>query len=229
MHWRQGVGPATCVCISIQNITFDALDIALSDIAAGRVHLFGLQRPHAIDPSGMSKSRGAHEIQRSFGVKFDDFRSRRTGRRPSACRSRRIGTACRGRARGRTAVASHDDAMISTRQAFRMQGARICDFPMAEEVREADAAGDWVVMGCPECSTQQMASQFGVCRKDGRSRHLRRASDYFYPAMLRAAIVLAGRGVLDLPGIDLDQSGRCGGACRSWCNRGRAACRRGAG
>jgi alpha-D-ribose 1-methylphosphonate 5-triphosphate diphosphatase len=91
--------------------------------------------------------------------------------------------------------------MISTRQSFRAQGARICDFPMAEEVaQEASAAGDWVVMGCPNvvrggshlgwASAARMA-EAGICSV--------LSSDYFYPAMLRAAMVLAGRGVLDLP------------------------------
>ena len=72
---------------------------------------------------------------------------------------------------------------------------------MAEEVaQEASAAGDWVVMGCPNvvrggshlgwASAARMA-EAGICSV--------LSSDYFYPAMLRAAMVLAGRGVLDLP------------------------------
>ena len=72
---------------------------------------------------------------------------------------------------------------------------------MAEAVgQEARAAGDWVVMGCPNVvrggshlgwtSAARMA-EAGICSV--------LSSDYFYPAMLRAAMVLAGRGVLDLP------------------------------
>ena len=72
---------------------------------------------------------------------------------------------------------------------------------MAEAVgNEARAAGDWVVMGCPNvvrgkshlgwASAAQMA-EAGICRI--------LSSDYFYPAMLRAAMALVGRGVLDLP------------------------------
>jgi alpha-D-ribose 1-methylphosphonate 5-triphosphate diphosphatase len=72
---------------------------------------------------------------------------------------------------------------------------------MAAEVgEEARASGDWVVMGCPNvvrggshlgwASAARMA-EAGTCSV--------LSSDYFYPAMLRAAMVLAKRGVLDLP------------------------------
>jgi len=98
-------------------------------------------------------------------------------------------------------MASHDDASIATRVAFRARGARICEFPMAEEVgREARAAGDWVVMGCPNVmrggshlgwASAARLAEAGICNV--------LSSDYFYPAMLRAAFVLAGRGVFDLP------------------------------
>jgi alpha-D-ribose 1-methylphosphonate 5-triphosphate diphosphatase len=97
-------------------------------------------------------------------------------------------------------MASHDDETIATRRAFRARGARICEFPMAEEVgQEARDAGDWVVMGCPNvvrggshlgwASAARMV-EAGICRV--------LTSDYFYPAMLRAAMVLAQRGSLDL-------------------------------
>ena len=83
-----------------------------------------------------------------------------------------------------------------------MHAARaICEFPVAEEVAaEAREAGDWVVMGSPNvvrgrshlgwASAARMA-EAGICTV--------LCSDYFYPAMLRAALVLAARGVLDLP------------------------------
>ena len=38
-------------------------------------------------------------------------------------------------------MASHDDDSVATRDAFRAQGARICEFPMAEEVGVAARAG----------------------------------------------------------------------------------------
>ena len=65
----------------------------------------------------------------------------------------------------------------------RARGARICEFPMAEEVgQEAREAGDWVVMGCPNvvrggshlgwASAARMV-EAGICRV--------LTSDYFYP------------------------------------------------
>ena len=99
------------------------------------------------------------------------------------------------------ALASHDDATIATRAAFRALGARICEFPIAEAVGEAArAAGDWVVMGCPNVvrggshigwASAATLAEAGICSV--------LTSDYFYPAMLRAALILTGRGVLDLP------------------------------
>ena len=87
------------------------------------------------------------------------------------------------------------------RTAFRARGARICEFPMAEEVGEAArAAGDWVVMGSPNVvrggshlgwASAARLAEAGICTV--------LSSDYYYPAMLRAALILAGRGVLDLP------------------------------
>jgi alpha-D-ribose 1-methylphosphonate 5-triphosphate diphosphatase len=110
----------------------------------------------------------------------------------------RIGAAAR---EAGVTLASHDDASIETRQAFRARGARICEFPLAEEIGEhARQAGDWVVMGCPNVvrggshlgwASAARLVEAGICSV--------LSSDYFYPAMLRAALILAGRGVLDLP------------------------------
>jgi alpha-D-ribose 1-methylphosphonate 5-triphosphate diphosphatase len=180
----------------------DALDVALADIAAGRVHLvaFNDHTPSIIkkiaDPVA-----GAKYSDRA-GMKLDEFRALteriagRAGDVPAALE--RIGAAAR---EAGVTLASHDDATIATRTAFRARGARICEFPMAEEVGEdARAAGDWVVMGCPNVvrggshlgwASAARLAEAGICSV--------LSSDYFYPAMLRAALILAGRGVLDLP------------------------------
>jgi alpha-D-ribose 1-methylphosphonate 5-triphosphate diphosphatase len=110
----------------------------------------------------------------------------------------RIGAAARAAG---VVLASHDDASIETREEFRARGARICEFPLAEEIgRHARDAGDWVVMGCPNVvrggshlgwASAARLAEAGICTV--------LSSDYFYPAMLRAALILAGRGVLDLP------------------------------
>lgn len=180
----------------------DALETAIADIAAGRVHLLAFN-DHT--PPILKKINdpvvGAKYSERA-GMRLDEFRSlaERVGARadevPAALES--IGTAAR---EAGLPMASHDDETIETRAAFRARGARICEFPMAEEVgKEARAAGDWVVMGSPNVvrgrshlgwASAALMAEAGICSV--------LSSDYFYPAMLRAALILAGRGVLDLP------------------------------
>jgi alpha-D-ribose 1-methylphosphonate 5-triphosphate diphosphatase len=179
----------------------DALDTALADIAAGRVHLlaFNDHTPailHKLDDT----IAGAKYADRA-GMKMPDFKllAERIGSAadlvPSALG--RIGAAARAAG---LPMASHDDDAIARRDYVRAQGARICEFPMAEEVGQAArAAGDYVVMGSPNvvrgrshlgwASAAAMA-EAGICNV--------LSSDYFYPAMARAAFILAGRGVLDL-------------------------------
>jgi alpha-D-ribose 1-methylphosphonate 5-triphosphate diphosphatase len=180
----------------------EALDVALRDIMAGRVHLLAFN-DHT--PPILKKIKdpvvGAKYSDRA-GMKLDDFRAlaEQVGARAPAVPDALERIAAAAREAG-LPMASHDDATVATRQAFRARGARICEFPMAEEVgQEARAAGDSVVMGCPNVvrggshlgwtSATRMA-EAGICSV--------LSSDYFYPAMLRAAFVLAERGVLDLP------------------------------
>jgi alpha-D-ribose 1-methylphosphonate 5-triphosphate diphosphatase len=179
-----------------------ALDTALADIAAGRVHLlaFNDHTPailrRAADPVTAAK------YSDRAGMSLSDFRDlagqigARAEEVPAALD--RIGAAARAAG---LAMASHDDESIAMRDAHRARGAAICEFPVAEEVASAAReAGDWVVMGSPNvvrgrshlgwASAARMA-EAGICTI--------LCSDYFYPAMLRAALILAGRGVLDLP------------------------------
>jgi alpha-D-ribose 1-methylphosphonate 5-triphosphate diphosphatase len=209
-QWRRlldalGARSWTCdmrVHLRWEAYNLDALDDALADIAAGRVHLVAFNdHTPAILKKTADPVTGAKYSDRA-GMTLDDFRAmteRIAGRAdqvPAALE--RIGAAAR---EAGLALASHDDASIATRAAFRARGARICEFPMAEEVGEdARAAGDWVVMGCPNVvrggshlgwASAARLVEAGICSV--------LSSDYFYPAMLRAALILAGRGVLDLP------------------------------
>jgi alpha-D-ribose 1-methylphosphonate 5-triphosphate diphosphatase len=179
----------------------EALDTALADIAAGRVHLLAFNdHTPAILRRVDDPVTGAKYSDRA-GMKLDEFRAlaeQVRGYAPAVPPAlERIATAARDAG---LPMASHDDETIGVREAFRARGARICEFPMAEEVgHEARASGDWVVMGCPNvvrggshlgwASAARMA-EAGVCNV--------LSSDYYYPAMLRAAMVLARRGVLDL-------------------------------
>lgn len=179
----------------------DALNTALADIEAGHVHLVAFN-DHT--PSILKKIAdpvaGAKYSDRA-GMTLADFRALadRIAARTEAVVEGRARIAAAARQAG-LPLASHDDATVPDRTAFRELGARICEFPMAEEVGEAArAAGDWVVMGSPNVvrgrshigwASAARLTEAGICNV--------LSSDYYYPAMLRAALILARRGVLAL-------------------------------
>ncbi|WP_291297348.1 alpha-D-ribose 1-methylphosphonate 5-triphosphate diphosphatase [Elioraea sp.] len=98
-------------------------------------------------------------------------------------------------------MASHDDSSPEVRGRWRSLGCAICEFPMnAETGLDARAAGEGVIMGCP--NVVRGGSHMGwhsaeAMVRAGACNIL--ASDYFYPAMARAAFALVARGALALP------------------------------
>ncbi len=178
-----------------------ALDTAIADIAAGRVHLLAFNdHTPAILQKLADPVAGAKYSDRA-GMKMDAFKSMAEAIAATEALVpaglERIGAAARAAG---LPMASHDDYSLERRDYFRERGARICEFPIAEAVgHAAREAGDTVVMGSPNvvrgrshlgwASAATMA-EIGVCNV--------LSSDYFYPAMARAATILAGRGVLDL-------------------------------
>ncbi len=208
--WRAlqaGLAAGSFICdmrvhLRWEAFNLDALDQALADIAGGRVHLLAFN-DHT--PSILKKLKdpveGAKYSGRA-GMKFAEFSALavQVGARADQVPDGLDRIAAAARAAG-IPIASHDDDSIAVRDGFRGRGARICEFPIGEDVgHAARAAGDFVVMGSPNvvrgkshlgwASAASMA-EAGVCSV--------LSSDYFYPAMLRAAFILAGRGVLDLP------------------------------
>ncbi|MSP29278.1 MAG: alpha-D-ribose 1-methylphosphonate 5-triphosphate diphosphatase [Acetobacteraceae bacterium] len=179
----------------------DALDAAVADITAGRVHLLAFN-DHT--PSILKKIKdpvqGAKYSDRA-GMSLADFSTlaARIAARADAVPAALDMLSAAARAAG-IPMASHDDAHVDVRARFRERGARICEFPIAEEVgHAARAAGDWVVMGSPNVvrgkshlgwASAAVLAEAGICSI--------LSSDYFYPAMLRAAFVMAERGMFDL-------------------------------
>ncbi|HBK08748.1 MAG TPA: alpha-D-ribose 1-methylphosphonate 5-triphosphate diphosphatase [Acetobacteraceae bacterium] len=181
----------------------EALDTAVADIEAGRVHLLAFNdHTPAILHKLEDPIEGAKYAGRA-GMKMPAFQALaarvadRAGDVPAGLE--RIAAAAR---EAGLPMASHDDDAVAVRDRYRCLGARICEFPMAEEVGAAAvAAGDFVAMGCPNvvrggshlgwASAARLAEQ-NVCTV--------LTSDYYYPAMIRAAFVLAQRGKLDLAG-----------------------------
>lgn len=180
----------------------DALDEALADIAAGRVHLLGfndhtppiLKRLH--DPQQMAKYAGRAGLpEPEFRALIERIAARR-GEVPAA----RARLAAAARAAG-IPMLSHDDATLEDRAHYRGHGAAICEFPMAESVaQDARAHGEAVVMGAPNVvrggSHLGWASAAPLAER-GLVTVL--ASDYHWPALLEAPFAMARRpGGLDL-------------------------------
>lgn len=179
----------------------DALDMALEDVAAGRVGLvsFNDHTPSIVrktaTPAGAAKfsERAMMDIA-GFRV-LAEAALARDPEVPAALAR----LAAAARAAG-LPMASHDDDTLATRARFRALGAAICEFPMAEDVGiEARAAGEAVVMGCPNVvrggshlgwASAATLAESGVCSV--------LVSDYYYPAMAQAALTL-GCGPLGLP------------------------------
>ena len=179
----------------------DALDTALADIEAGRVHMLAfndhtpsiLKKLH--DPVEGAKYAGRAGMKMDAFKVFTDRIAARAGEVPAA--QERIGAVARAAG---LPMASHDDDTLPVRARFRALGATICEFPTAEIVgHDARAVGEHVVMGSPNVvrggshlnwASAAVMAEAGVC--DILS------SDYYYPAMARAAFVMADRGTFDI-------------------------------
>jgi alpha-D-ribose 1-methylphosphonate 5-triphosphate diphosphatase len=95
---------------------------------------------------------------------------------------------------------SHDDRTVAERESFRALGAKIAEFPMNIETLEAAASSrDVVVLGAP--NVVRGGSHNGAIGAEHAIRnelcHVL-ASDYYYPAPLRAALDLDERNSLPL-------------------------------
>lgn len=179
----------------------DALEEVLADIAAGRVHLLAYNDHTPGIVRRIAEPAQAAKYAARAGVPTETFvalAGRAWSRRPEvpAAQAR---LAAAARAAG-IPMLSHDDPSPEARAAFRALGAAICEFPMSEQVAEAArAAGEHVVMGAPNVvrgGSHMGWSAAAPLAERGLVTVL--ASDYVWPAMLEAAFVMAGRGVLDL-------------------------------
>jgi alpha-D-ribose 1-methylphosphonate 5-triphosphate diphosphatase len=179
----------------------DALDMALDDIAAGRVHLLAFNDHTASILSKLHKPMEAGKYADRANMGTEEFRAlaervaSRAAEVPAALD--KLGAAAR---KAGLPMASHDDDTIAQRDEFAARGAGICEFPTTEAVAEyASARGEAVVMGSPNvvrggshigwASAAEMAER-GLCTV--------LSSDYYYPCLLQAPFILAQRGRMDL-------------------------------
>ena len=204
LHAALRAGSWTCdmrVHLRWEAYNLDALDTAISHIDNGQVHFLAFNdHTPAILKKLQDPVEGAKYSGRA-GMGLEAFRelARSVASRADAvpaARDRIAAAACKAG----LPMASHDDDSITVRNDFRALGAGICEFPMAEEVAaSAVAAGDFVAMGCPNVvrggshlgwASAARLAEAGLCNV--------LTSDYYYPAMIRAAFVLAHRDVLNL-------------------------------
>lgn len=179
----------------------DSLEETIAAIGAGEVHLLGFNDHTSGILRNLSKPAKAAQYAQRAGVGLAEFTAlaeRAASRRaevPAALD--RLAAASRA---ARVPMLSHDDDTLERRASFRAIGATICEFPTAEAVaRDAAARGEAVVMGAP--NVVRGGSHLGWASaaplaEEGIVTIL--ASDYYWPAMLEAAFVLAARGALDL-------------------------------
>lgn len=172
----------------------DALDMAIADIEAGRVHLVSFNDHTPSILRKLNTVAGAAKYSERAMMDVDSFRAlaeRAMAHTPNVpAATARLAAAARAAA---LPMASHDDDAIATRALYRAHGAAICEFPMAEDVGvEARQSGEPVVMGCPNVvrggshlgwASAATLAERGVCSV--------LVSDYFYPAMPAAALRLA--------------------------------------
>ncbi len=200
---REAVAPHTpCdlrIHLRFEADNLDALEEAIGDIAAGRVHLlaFNDHTPGILKKLGDPVAAGKYAGRAGMGTAEFVALAERVAAHRAEVPDARARIAVAARAAG-LPMLSHDDSTLAERELFRGLGAGICEFPMSEEVAAAArAAGEQVVMGSPNVvrggSHLGWASAAPLAER-GLVTIL--ASDYYWPAMLEAAFVMAGRGVL---------------------------------
>lgn len=145
------------------------------------------KRMRMVERSGLSESEFDHLVQHVLGRASEVPAS--IARLAAIARDHRI------------PLLSHDDKSPEQRTEFRALGINLAEFPINEETaRAATVAGDFTVFGAPNVvrggshtgwtSAAEMVSK-GLCSI--------LASDYYYPAPLLAAFMLAADNVLPLP------------------------------
>lgn len=185
-----------------ETFNLDAEPTIAEWMAAGRVDLLAFNdHMHMTAASMINPKKRARMVERS-GLTESQFDTlvERVMARASDVPDSIARLASIGRDHG-IPLLSHDDESPDQRADFRTMGIDIAEFPINEETaRAAIEAGDFTVFGAPNVvrggshtgwtSAADMVSK-GLCSI--------LASDYYYPAPLLAAFLLAADNILPLP------------------------------
>ena len=105
--------------------------------------------------------------------------------------------------RAAVAMLSHDDMTPEMRQSYRAMGCHVAEFPMSLETAEdARRAGEHIVLGAPNVvrgGSHNNALNAADAVEAGLCTVL--ASDYYYPALLQAAVRLVRERGLPFAGV----------------------------
>jgi alpha-D-ribose 1-methylphosphonate 5-triphosphate diphosphatase len=195
---RPRLGADTRLHLRFECFNLDAVEETVSWIEAGRIDLLAFNEHTAdiardIERGKLGTYLGRTRLgQASFVALFEQVRARRDAVPPAMAR---LAGAAR---RAAIPMASHDDNSPALRQYYRALGCHISEFPVDRETaRSAIEAGETVILGGPNVvrggsHTARLpaaeTSEAGLCSA--------LTSDYYYPSLLQAAYILAGRGIL---------------------------------
>jgi alpha-D-ribose 1-methylphosphonate 5-triphosphate diphosphatase len=195
---RPRLGADTRLHLRFECATLDAVEQIASWIEAGRIDLLAFN-DHTDDiASDIERGKlgtylGRTRLdQASFIALFEQIRARLDAM-PAAVA--RLAEAARKAA---IPMASHDDNSPALRRHYRELGCHISEFPINQDTaRTAIEAGETVILGGPNVVrggshaarlSATETAEAGLCSA--------LTSDYYYPTLLQAAYILAGRGTL---------------------------------
>ena len=195
---RPRLGADARLHLRFECFNLDAVEEVLSWIGAGWIDLLAFNEHTApiardIKRGKLGEYLGRTRLdQASFIALFEQVCARRDAV-PAAMA--RLAEAAR---EAMIPMASHDDDSPAMRQNYRALGCRLSEFPVDQDTaRSAVEAGETVILGGPNVVRggshaarlpAAESAEAGLCSV--------LTSDYYYPALLQAACILAGRGTL---------------------------------
>ena len=192
------LGSDTRLHLRFETFNLDAVDEVLGWLDSGRINLLAFNDhvediARDIGKAKLGTYLGRTRLDQAAFISLYERVRARGGDVPAAI-DRLAGAA---RAAG-IPMASHDDNSPAVRQEYRARGCHISEFPVdLDTARSAIAAGEPVILGAPNVVrggshaarlSAISAAEAGLCTA--------LTSDYYYPSLLQAAYILAGRGIL---------------------------------
>ena len=201
-HLRPRLAADTYFHLRQETFNLDAEPTIANWLASGRVGLLAFNDHMHVTKASMGKPKKRASMIERTGLSEADFDNlvERVLARSDEVPNSVARLAALGRQYG-IPLLSHDDASAEQREKFRALGMGIAEFPTTEETARAAIEGDdFTVFGAPNVvrggshtgwtNAADMVAK-GLCSI--------LASDYYYPAPLLAAFMLAADNIVSLP------------------------------